>query len=87
MTQDQPTQRGFEVYRDDSHIGVFAVLTNPGPSTPRGTLDVVQRATEERYVEGDAEVPNGHAGTVYYRPGKDDGEVRRVEFDTEEASP
>lgn len=75
---------GFEVYRDDSdpseRSDAFAVLTNPGPDTPRGALETVQDAVDD----SDLDLENGEggpAGTVEYVPGKDEGFVVDVDVD------
>lgn len=76
----------FEVYRDDStpeysddlDSRFFAVLTGPGPDTPRGTIAEVQdwtEANEDLFSDlenGEGADPAGH---VLYVPGKDSGKV------------
>lgn len=76
----------FEVYRDSTNPNpecpeYFAVLSGPGPRTPRGTLAAVQDAVDDE--EFDLEDGEGlnPAGTVTYRPGKEDGEVVSVDVD------
>lgn len=75
----------FDVYRDVTPYDdddLFAVLRNPGPDTPKGTLADVQAKVEatdafDDLDDGDAVEP---AGEVEYRPGKEDGEVVDVRF-------
>lgn len=70
---------GFDVYVE--HDGPFAVLRNPGPETPVGTLAEVQAEVDARaddFEDGAAYEP---AGVVRYVPGKDDGHVVDVDFD------
>lgn len=83
MNAKQTTTLGFEVYRDDANEqygeeAVFAVLTNPGPDVPRGTLAAVQDAVDDSDL-GLENGEGGDAGTVEYVPGKDDGEVVDVD--------
>lgn len=54
----------FEVYRDDaghSDPDVFAVLTNPGPETPRGAQAAAQDAVVEAFESGELELSDGDA--------------------------
>lgn len=86
--EDDVRTLSFEVYKDstnpDPHSPeTFAVLTTPGPETPRGTLDAVQEAVDDSDLSD--RLSNGgsvqNAGTVRFTPGKDDGEVLSVEVE------
>lgn len=79
----------FEVYCDTPGAGdpdrpdIFAVLTGPGPDTPRGTLARVQEAVDAHDWEltpGDAV---DEAGTVTYDP--DAGDIESVEVTADAA--
>lgn len=85
--EDDVRTLSFEVYKDggndETFPETFAVLTHPGPDTPRGTLDAVQEAVDdsdlsERLSDGEGVED---AGTVRFTPGKDDGEVLSVEVE------
>lgn len=83
MSDDETRTLNFEVYRESPEaVGeeIFAVLTNPGPDTPLGTLDAVQNAVDAADYEGVLAVGDAmeEAGHVVYRPGKENGEVVRV---------
>jgi hypothetical protein len=64
----------FGVYPDPD--GVFAVLNDPTPDVPRGTLDAAQDRAEAEL--GDIERERPEAGTVTYTPGKNTGTVTDI---------